>query len=190
MRIFLTLLTSLLFTTHTYAIDTVDDLQVDRYSGLWHQLGAIPQDFAEDCVRNTTAEYSILEDSTIKVLNSCEEEDGDVSVAEGRARVNSDFQKNSKLEVTFVNLFGNWLWSLSGDYWVIDLDPDYQWSLVGHPELSGLYILSRTPTLPSARLKSMRDFIESVGYDSCNVIMSQTPGGSFSGTERFCDLNL
>ncbi len=190
MRFFLVLLSSLFFTINTYAIDTVNDLQVERYMGLWHQLGAIPQDFAEDCVRNTTAEYKILEDSSIEVLNSCEEENGDLSVAEGRARVNADFQVNSKLEVTFVNVFGTWLWNLSGDYWVIDLDPDYQWSLVGHPELSGLYILSRTPTLPNSRLKSMRDFMESVGYDSCDVIMSETPGGSFSGNERLCDLNL
>ncbi len=189
MRFFITAILAL-STYQARAIDTVQNLDVNQYLGFWHQLAAIPQNFAKDCVRNSSAEYSLLEDGTIEVLNSCEQEDGTVSVAEGRARVNDKFKTPSKLEVTFVKALGNWIWAFSGDYWVIDLESNYQWALVGHPELSGLYILSREPALSNDVLKAMRDKVEAVGYDSCDILMTPTPKGSFEGGERFCDLVL
>lgn len=189
MKLLITIL-GCLYVSQLMAVDAVKVLEIDRYMGKWNQIGAIPQRFAKDCVRDTTAEYKVLEDGLIEVKNTCIEENGEPSVALGRARVNEDFNMNSKLEVTFVKFFGSWIFSFGGDYWVIDLDKNYEWSLVGHPELSGLYILSRETKLPNSTLKNMRSKIESLGYDSCDVIMSPTPGGKFKGDERFCDLNL
>jgi apolipoprotein D and lipocalin family protein len=187
---YLITLTLFVFSLPAFAVDTVQSLDVNQYMGFWHQVGAIPQQFAADCVRHQSAEYRLLEDNTIEVLNSCELEDGSVEVAEGRARINPDFNSPAKLQVTFVSLLNSWLWALSGDYWVIDLDPTYQWSLVGHPELSGLYILSREPKLAPEVLANLRDTVETVGYDSCTIIMTATPGGAFIGGERLCDLEL
>jgi apolipoprotein D and lipocalin family protein len=178
------------FATTSHAVETVENLDLQRYIGLWNQVGAIPQDFAENCVRNTTAEYAVLENGLIEVKNSCTQADGEVSVAMGRARINDEFNDPARLEVTFVQIAGTWIFALSGDYWVIGLDEDYQWALVGHPELNGLYILARDNQLDHETLKMMRDKIESVGYDSCDVIMSRTPANQFQGNERFCDLEL
>ena len=47
---------------------------------------------------------------------------------------------NAKLEVTF-------FWPFWGEYWIVDLDPDYQFAVVGHPGRDYLWILSRTPTM-------------------------------------------
>lgn len=180
----------LLMTTKSMALETVSSLDVQRYLGLWHQIATIPQSFSQNCVRNTTSQYALTENDLIKVTNSCEEQNGNISEAIGRARVNQNYNTNSKLEVTFVK-FMDWVWSFSGDYWVIALDEqDYQWSVVGHPDLDYLWILSRSTTMDNARLLELRTFIESVGYDSCQILMSANTDNSYNGNERLCDLQL
>lgn len=177
-------------TSSSFAVETVKDLDLEKYKGLWHQLGAMPQRFARQCIRNTTAEYKIIEDGLIEVKNTCLQKDNTPKVAFGRARLNEDFNDNAKLEVTFAKVFGNYIFAFGGDYWVIGLDEDYQWALVGHPERSGLYILSRTTQLPAKTLKRIRNIAEDNGYDTCDTIMSPTENGPYQQNELFCDLNL
>ncbi|NQZ20191.1 MAG: lipocalin family protein [Bdellovibrionales bacterium] len=69
------------------ANDTVENLDIQKYMGKWYEIASIPQSFSEDCFTNTTAEYELEEDGRVNVINSCEEEDGKVDVANGKARV-------------------------------------------------------------------------------------------------------
>ncbi len=175
--------------TETLNLETVEALSLERYVGLWHEIASIPQSFSKDCVKNTTAEYEALDGGLVKVLNSCEQADGKINVAEGRARVNTEFNVNSKLQVTFVKLI-DWVWSFSGDYWVIKLEPNYQWSVVGHPSFDYLWILSRSKTLDPVTLKEIRDFISSVGYDTCKVLTTANSDSPYTTGQKLCDLNL
>ena len=52
---------------------------------------------------------------------------------------------NAKLEVSFVSFLG-WrpFW---GDYWIIGLDENYKWAVVGTPSRKYGWVLSRTPQL-------------------------------------------
>ncbi len=174
-------------TAHSFALETVPQLDLESYKGLWHEIGSIPQSFSKDCVANTTAEYNILEDGLVQVLNSCYEADGNINVAEGRARLDRELNSPSKLEVTFVK-FIDWVWSFSGAYWVIDLDEAYQWSVVGHPDLTYLWILSRTPSMNLEKLYEIRRDIEAMGYDACQVLMTKNDSNTYNGQERLCDL--
>ena len=56
-----------------------------------------------------------------------------------------DKKTNAKLKGGFFPLFGFWLFA--GDYWVIDLGPNYEYAVIGHPGRSIGWILSRTPVL-------------------------------------------
>jgi len=169
------------------AIETVPELDLDSYKGLWHEIGSIPQSFSKDCTANAKAEYNILESGLVQVLNSCLENDGNINVAEGRARLNPEFNSPSKLEVTFVK-FIDWIWSFSGAYWVIGLDKEYNWSVVGHPDLTYLWILSRSPSMDLEQLYEIRRDIEAKGYDSCQVLMTKNDSNAYTGQERLCDL--
>jgi apolipoprotein D and lipocalin family protein len=90
------------------------------------------------------ATYTIRGDGDIDVLNRCRKDslDGKEKSALGRAKV-VDRTTNAKLEVSFFRPF----W---GDYWIIDLDADYRYAVVGHPGREYLWILSRTPTMRDA----------------------------------------
>ena len=104
----------------------------------------IPNSFQDQCVKGTTAKYILTEEGEIRVINSCIDEDGEVDEADGLARI-VDKKSNAKLEVSFFSIFG-WrpIW---GDYWVIGLDENYQWAIVGTPSRKYGWVLSRTPTL-------------------------------------------
>jgi len=122
------------------AVRTVDYVDLNRYLGTWYEIASFPQSFQEGCVA-TTANYALKPNGRIAVRNECRIDslDGNLKTANGTARV-VDRTSNAKLKVTF-------FWPFSGDYWIIDLDPEYRWAVVGDPSREYLWILSRTPQL-------------------------------------------
>ena len=68
------------------------------------------------------------------MVNECRKADGSATSSNGTARVAVKDGSNSKLKVTF-------FWPFSGDYWILDLDPDYMWALVGTPNKKNLWVL-------------------------------------------------
>jgi apolipoprotein D and lipocalin family protein len=124
-------------------LEVVDSVDLDRYLGRWYEIASYPAWFQKNCTA-VTADYSLREDGRIKVINSCRKGtlDGKAKQSTGRAKV-VDPTTNAKLKVSFFGPF----W---GDYWIIDLDPDYQWAVVGVPNRKYLWILSRTPQMDAA----------------------------------------
>jgi apolipoprotein D and lipocalin family protein len=142
-------------------VTAVSRVELSRYTGLWHEIAKIPSRFQEQCVRGSTAEYTLREDGRLTVVNRCVEQDGEVSEAKGEART-VDTTSNAQLEVSFFSILG-WrpFW---GDYWVLGLDSDYRWAAIGDPERKYGWILARTPTLQAATLDEIFVILERNGY--------------------------
>ena len=157
-------------------VKAVESLDLERYLGSWHEIAAIPQFFQRKCIRDTRATYTALESSLIRVENVCTREDGGRDRAEGRAR-HVDANSTSKLEVTFVDLFGEYRFWVAGDYWVIALDPAYGWAVVGHPSRRYGWVLAREPRLPPATLAEIIGRIKLQGYDACDFVVTPQTGG-------------
>jgi apolipoprotein D and lipocalin family protein len=145
-----------------HPVTTVSEVDLERYVGLWHEIAKIPNRFQKQCQRGTTAEYALREDGRIDVVNQCFKADGEPDRAEGVAKI-EDTTSNARLKVSFVSFLG-WrpFW---GDYWVIGLDADYQWAIVGSPDRKYGWVLSRTPTLDEDTLEEIFAIIEGNGYD-------------------------
>jgi apolipoprotein D and lipocalin family protein len=142
--------------------ETVSSVNLTRYTGLWYEIAKIPNRFQKDCAGNTTAVYSLNNDGTIKVVNSCLEDDGSVNTSEGVAKV-VDKKTNSKLEVSFVRILGiNFFW---GDYWIIGLGDNYEYAVVGTPDRKYGWILSRTKKLPPDKLDETYAILKRNGYN-------------------------
>jgi len=127
-------------------VKTVPELDVQRYMGTWYEIAKYPNWFQKKCVSNTKAVYSIRADGTLKVLYSCKTADSEVSEAEGTAR-QIGAKDSPKLEVRFAPAWLSFIPMVWGDYWVIDLDPQYQVAVVSDPRREYLWILSRTPQM-------------------------------------------
>lgn len=156
-------------------IPTVDYVDLQKYIGTWHEVASIPQSFQKDCIANTTADYSILQNGLIKVVNSCDTVKGTRKVADGRARI-VDSKSNSKLKVTFVK-FIDWIFAFGGRYWILDLAPDYSYALIGEPSLKYAWILSRSPSFSAENFAQAEAKFKSLGYDTCKILTSVQTGG-------------
>lgn len=143
-------------------LKVVENVDLSRYLGRWYEIALIPVWFQKGCAGGTTAEYSLFKDGVVNVVNRCCTEDGKVKEAKGRAWV-VDKKHPAKLKVSFVSLLGWWLFK--GDYWIIDLDPDYRYAVVGHPGRDLGWILSRTPTLSEQVLNGIAERLTANGYD-------------------------
>ncbi len=167
-------------------VQTVPFVDLERYLGKWYEVASIPQSFQRDCIKNTTAEYSVEpETGYIVVLNSCDQEDGSRKDAEGRARIENE-ETQAELKVTFVKIF-DWVFRFGGDYWVIGLQKDYQWAVVGHPTREYAWILARKPNLSKRSLKAAHDVLIKNGYDTCTLMVSIQDGGR-QVSQPLCEL--
>jgi apolipoprotein D and lipocalin family protein len=122
--------------------------------------------FQNQCVGDVTANYSKLENGKIKVINRCRTKDGEFDQAEGSASV-VDNTGNSQLKVSF-------FWPFRADYWVIGLDPDYRWAVVGNPNRKYLWILSRSKSISPSDLAAAKASAAAQGYDLTQLINSES----------------
>lgn len=173
---FISLISTVLFALTSHAeVKTVEHVDLVRYVGRWYEIAAIPQSFQKKCVSNVTANYTSLSNGLIEVQNSCMKSDGGITVAEGRAKV-TDPKTNAKLKVTFVKLF-KWIFSFGGDYWIIDLEKNYRYAVVGHPTRKYGWILSRDPVLSREDLVHISAGLKSQGYNTCDFLTTIQTGG-------------
>lgn len=161
-------------TSQAKSVETVEAVDLVRYQGQWFEIASIPQSFQKKCLANVTADYKILPDQLVEVLNSCDTSSGR-DVAEGRAKI-VDTETNAKLKVTFVKLF-KWVFAFGGDYWIIDLEPNYNYVVVGHPTREYGWILSRQPSLSMQDLVSISERLKEQGYNTCSFITTRQNGG-------------
>ncbi|OGC25499.1 hypothetical protein A2291_03355 [candidate division WOR-1 bacterium RIFOXYB2_FULL_42_35] len=133
------------------------NVELTKYLGTWHEIARIPNWFERDLV-GVTATYSLKDNGEIKVLNQGYKNtlSGEKKVAEGKAWIPNKNQPG-RLKVSFFFL-------VSADYIVLELDPNYQYALVGSGK-DYLWILSRSPTLDQAIYQKLLAQAVSLGYD-------------------------
>lgn len=139
---------------------TVSNLDVNRFMGSWYEIARYEHSF-EKGMTHVKANYSLLSDGTIRVLNSGMK-NGKKKEIEGKARKKKGSNSNSKLEVSF------FLWFYS-DYFVFELDDNYQYAVIGSSSDKYLWILSRTPQLPQSIINDLLIKIKKRGYDTSKL---------------------
>jgi apolipoprotein D and lipocalin family protein len=144
-------------------VTSVEALDMDRYAGQWHEIAHLPVSFQKKCVGDITATYSLRADGRISVHNACRVADGDRVAADGVARPVEGHP--GQLQVRFVPDWLSWVPLVWADYWVIALDPEYQWAVVGEPDRKYLWILSRSPSMDTALFGQLKARAEAMGYD-------------------------
>lgn len=153
----------------------VGHVDPERYAGKWYQLAAIPQPFNIQCVANTTAEYEVTNPTTLSVRNSCDRAFGGRSSIDGEARVTNE-ETNASLRVAFSGVPGQ---DPNGptNYRITYLADDYSLAIVGSPDRSSGFVLSRTPDLPADRWDDVSEIITERGWTDCAFLSSPTTDG-------------
>lgn len=162
-------------------LPTVERLDVPRYMGTWYEIAKYPNWFQRRCAGDTRALYTRLPDGTVQVLNRCRREDGGFDEALGQAR-QIGAADSPRLQVRFAPAWLSFVPLVWGDYWVIDLDADYQLVAVSEPRREYLWILSRTPQVDAARYDALVQRLVRLGFDAARL--QATPQGGAGATLR------
>jgi len=163
----------------TQPLEVVPSVDLNRYAGTWYEIARLPFRFQSQCVGDVTATYTLLENGQIKVVNRCRKENGEIDEAEGRAKLGSNDGPNTKLKVRFAPAFLSWLPFVWGDYWIIDLAPDYGYAVIGDPDRKYLWVLSRTPVMDETTFQGILDRAKGKGYDLSGLIRTRQTGKIF-----------
>lgn len=142
----------------------VKELNVQKYLGIWYEIARFDHSFERGLV-GVTANYSMRDDGKINVLNSGYKNslDGKFSQATGKAKIPDPINDPAKLKVSFFLFF-------YGDYYVLELDKDYQWAVIGSSSDKYLWILSRMPQMEKELYNELLDKLQKRGYDVSKLI--------------------
>ncbi len=146
-------------------LEVVPRVDLEKYLGKWYEIAHLPAKFQDGC-SETTATYTLNDDGTISVRNECIR-NGKPKTAKGKAKV-VDQSTRAKLKVTF-------FWPFYGDYWIVKLGSNYEYSVVGTPDRKYLWILSRTPQMDEKLFSELTEFAKSKGFDTMRLIRTIQP---------------
>ena len=153
--------------------ETVPKVDIARYVGLWHEIASNPVFFNQGLV-GVTAEYGIINDTQISVLNTGYNGTIDEANKESITGVATvvDTQTNSKLKVQFDMFLGS---LFKGNYWIVLLDEEnYQYAVVTDNRQFTMFVLSRTPEMSTDLYNRILADLEAKGVDTSRLKVTGT----------------
>jgi apolipoprotein D and lipocalin family protein len=141
----------------------VQNFTLERFLGTWYEIARLDHSFERGLSR-VTAEYSLNDDGTVKVVNrGFSEQRGTWKSAEGKAR----FVESEDLGYLKVSFFGPFY----GSYIVAELDEEtYRYALISGPNKDYLWLLARTPTIETAVKTRLIAKAKDLGFAVENLI--------------------
>ena len=144
-------------------VNPVKEFDLNKYLGKWYEIVRLDHSF-ERGLNMVTAEYSLRDDSGVKVINrGFLAAENEWKEAEGKAYFVGS-QKEGYLKVSFFGPF-------YGSYVVFELDKEkYQYAFVASSNTSYLWLLSRTPTISKELKDRFVKRSKELGFNSDNLI--------------------
>lgn len=181
-----------ILTPLSLALTPVDRVEPQAYQGVWHEIALIPYFFEKSCRRNALVRYTLLpaESENQPVFEDyfqCTTENGSLKSFTGRAKVVSP-SSNSILSATFLKIFG-WRYWFGKNYWIIGLDPQYQYAVVGQPNMDHGWVFSREPELNETQWQSVISILKNAGFDTCRFTTMPQDGG-LAIRQKLCEIKI
>lgn len=151
--------------TIPHGVKAIKPFDAKKFLGKWHEIARLDYRFEKN-LDNVTANYSLNEDGTIKVVNSgYNYKKSEKQETTGVAKF-VDSPDEGKLKVSFWGPF------YSG-YNVIDIDKNYKYALIAGKNRNYLWILSRETSIPEDIKEAYLKKAESLGFKTKNLIWSE-----------------
>ncbi|XP_071724644.1 temperature-induced lipocalin-1-like [Rutidosis leptorrhynchoides] len=146
-------------------MEVVKGVDLARYMGRWYEIASFPSKTQPKNATNTRATYTLKEDGTVNVVNETWTSDGKRVSIEGSAYKADPNHDEAKLKVKFYLPPFLPIIPVTGDYWVLYLDDDYQYALIGQPSRNNLWILCRQNNLDEEIYNQLVEKAKGEGYD-------------------------
>ncbi len=138
-----------------------------RYLGRWYEIARVPNTLQDRC-EGATSDWTQRDDNQYVVVQTCHigSPSGPTKVWRGSAHLIAP----SKIRIGF---FGG---IVHQDYWVIDRDDNYSWSIMGTPDPRYVWIMSRRPVLTADQKAALIARARALGYDTGRLVYDQQVG--------------
>jgi apolipoprotein D and lipocalin family protein len=153
----------------------VQNLDIDRYSGLWHEMARYQNPMQPRGCLNPTAEYGYDDDGNVAIVNSCSDRRGVItSTTLGTAK-----QTDPDGKAMFSVDYGD---GQADDYWVVAIADDYSWSIVSVPQRDRLWILTREPVRGGPEMAMLIAKAKELGFEPSKLFYSQQGGAGVTSS--------
>lgn len=143
-------------------IPPVAEVSLQRFVGDWYVIAHIPS-YPEREAWNAIESYRIDKDGRIRTTFQFRKGGVDAPLKTMRpvARV-APGTNNAVWAMQFV-------WPIQAEYVIVDLAPDYRYTLIGRSKRDYLWLMARTPAIADADYAAMVDKAKSLGYDTAKL---------------------
>ncbi|MDT0604775.1 lipocalin family protein [Thalassotalea castellviae] len=144
-------------------VQPVNHFELNKYLGKWYEIARLEHSF-EQGLSKVSAEYSLLEDGGVSVINrGFSTETQTWQEAEGKAYFVND-ETQGYLKVSFFGPF-------YGSYVVFELERDnYDYAFVSGPNHDYLWLLARSPSVSQEIKTKFEKTSKDLGFDIRNLI--------------------
>jgi apolipoprotein D and lipocalin family protein len=149
------------------ALDVATNVDLSRFQGKWYEIARLPRTTQTDC-HGTTAFYTLNPSGNLSLVNQCNVggPTGPLNTVSMIATV-PDAAQPAKLALS--------VGGFSGDYWILEVGPNYEYAVVGHPSREYLWILSRTPTLDASTTQGVIARAQAQQFDMTRLEYTPQP---------------
>ncbi len=143
-------------------VAAIKDFKSDEYLGKWYEIARFDYSFEKN-LNNTTAEYSLNPDGSIKVINKgFNYKKNEWTSAKGKAKFVGK-RTEAKLKVSFFGPF-------YGAYNIVAIDKKYQNALIYGNSTKYIWLLCREPKMNGESKQAFLEKAKQDGYDVSKLI--------------------
>jgi len=154
--------TSLAASDPASPLQSVQNVDLKRYAGLWYDIAHYPSKYQERCQDSTTS-FSLRNNGEIDVLNSCrDKQDGTLRHADGHGWV-IDTTSNARLKISY-------FWPFRKEYVIIDQGKEYEYSVICTTDKKNLWIIARSPSMSNEVFEKISNNLEKQGFLRGNLL--------------------
>lgn len=153
----------------------VQGFELHRYLGTWYEIARIPEGHDADCAASVSTQYLAAADDSVSVLTRCS-----TAASQVRQTVGVVTQPEAgvgRLRVSYLPRGLGWLPVARADYWVVDIDPQYRYALVGTPDRSVLRVLARESGVPQKEFERLLTRARELGFQTAQLSLTNQEHG-------------
>ena len=143
-------------------MNTVDYVDIERFMGDWYVIANIPT-FIEKGATNAIESYKLGEKGVIETTFTFYQDSPD---GEKKVYRPKGFIYNTKTNAEWRMQF---IWPFKMPFLIIDLDDDYQYTVIGYPSRKYVWIMARESKLSDEVYYSILSDLAEIGYDISQV---------------------
>jgi apolipoprotein D and lipocalin family protein len=141
---------------------TVEYVDIERFMGDWYVIANIPT-FIEKEATNAIESYRLDDDGNVATTFTFFKKSSPEKKVEYTPK---GFIVNKKSNAEWAMQF---LWPFKSKFLIINLDKNYQITVIGHPSKKYVWIMSRNPAIEDEKYESILGYLSSIGYDISKI---------------------